>query len=58
MVEVSCCAYELRLGTVDFVHGGRRFLIVRDCGWGCLELEDWKMQYKTTFWLPSGLCRI
>ena len=29
LVEVPCCACELRLGMVDFVHGGCSFLIVR-----------------------------
>lgn len=49
LVEVSCCAYELRLGMVDLVHGGRRFAIVRDWTHGGLNFEALTTQSDTTF---------
>ena len=55
LVEVSCCAYESRLGMVGFVHGGRRFLIVRDCAHGGRDLGALTMQSNRTFRQPSRL---
>ena len=49
LVEVSCCAHELRLGMVDLVHGGRRFGIVRDWTHGGLNFGALTTQSDTTF---------
>lgn len=60
LVEVSCCAYELRLGRVDLVHGGRRFAIVRDWTHGGLNFGGLTRQSDMTFRQSSRLvgCRM
>lgn len=49
LVDVSCCAYESRLGVVGFVHGGRRFLMVGDCAHWVLDIGGLRMQSNTAF---------